>query len=302
MFMIWHCKTTMFFPQISMVFLDICHPQKWPLVIARQGFYTGTESHSGCTDDREKAFIWQLETPFLSSCQQGTPTTWDQQLPRFQELEGFKDFKVTTLCQLGLQFVPCFFEYSPCKSRIHSWQPPQERCSFSLIWPDGRSTLISSFLKQKKPVLFCITSVSYCLLLASKWLLCTIIFLTWHFSITITLLYPFTLLFCLVPQSNVTSMVWVLRKSLANISLLLPHSYPSHPNFPSIFSLDPFLRTVLFPIWMGATATASKDKQVSWFCTIPGKQRAQVSSDRQNIFLWRLCYPFQTGRQVRIGF
>lgn len=151
MFKIWHCKTPIFFPQISMGFLDICHPQKQPLVIALQGFYTSTESHSGCTDDRErKPSYGNLKPPFSSSCQQGTSTTCNQQPPRFQELEGFKDFKVTTLCQLGLQFVPCFFEYSPCKSRIHSRQPPQEHSSFSLNWPDGRSTLISSFLMQKK--------------------------------------------------------------------------------------------------------------------------------------------------------
>lgn len=65
MFKIWHCKTPIFFPQISMGFLDICHPQKQPLVIALQGFYTGTESHSGCTDDTErKPSYGNLKPPF----------------------------------------------------------------------------------------------------------------------------------------------------------------------------------------------------------------------------------------------
>lgn len=89
MFTIWHYKTSMFFPQLSMgVFLDICHSKKWPLVIVLQGFHTGTESCGG----GEKAFLQELGTPFRGNCQQGTPATRNQQLCRFQELERFKDF------------------------------------------------------------------------------------------------------------------------------------------------------------------------------------------------------------------
>lgn len=54
---------------------------------------------------------------------------------------------------------------------------------------------------------------------------------------------------------------------------------------------------------MGATATASKDKQVSRFCVIPEKQRAQILMiDKRFFFEGSATHFRQSGRQVRIGF
>lgn len=70
--------------------------------------------------------------------------------------------------------------------------------------------------------------------------------------------------------------VRVLQKSPSLMSLLLPHSNPSHTNFSCFFSLDPLLMATLSCLNGGYCYRQQRQESISQFCIIPGKHRAQT--------------------------